>query len=378
MSNRAFKFRIYPTKNQENLIQRTFGCCRLVYNKALALKKETYEKEGKSLSRVDLNNVCNREWKEELSFLREVDKFALTNSIYHMATAYDNYFRKHAKKPKFKSKKKAKKAYTTNRTGRNIRVEGNAIRLPKLGFVKAVVHRDIPKGWVIKSATVSQEADGSYYVSVLYEYDDAVTVSVDKSKSIGLDYKSNGLYADSKGGVADMPHFYRKAQKSLARQQRKLSHKVGNKKNEKKSNNYLKQQRRVNKIHRKVANQRKDCLHKLSAEITNQYDIICVEDINMRALSNKGFGNGKATLDNGYGMFLRFVEYKQRDKGHLFIKIDKFYPSSQLCSCCGHRQKLQLSERTYICSSCGLVIDRDTNAAKNIETEGLRIYREAA
>lgn len=378
MSNRALKFRIYPTREQENLIQRTFGCCRLVYNRALALKKETYEKEGKSLSRVDLNNICNREWKEELAFLREVDKFALTNSIYHLSSAYDNYFRKLAKKPKFKSKKKAKKAYTTNHTGRNVRVEENTIRLPKLGFVKAVVHRSIPEDWTIKSATVSQEADDSYYVSVLYEYDDAVVVSVDESRIIGLDYKSNGLYADSKGGVADMPHFYRQTQKRLARQQRKLSKKIGSKKNEKKSNNYIKQQRRVNRIHRKVANQRKDYLHKLSAEITNQYDIICVEDLDMRAMSNKGFGNGKSTMDNGYGMFLRFVEYKQRDRGHAFIKVDKFYPSSQLCSCCGHKQKLKLSDRVYVCPSCGLVIDRDTNAAINIETEGLRIYREAA
>ena len=376
--NRAFKFRIYPSKQQENLIQRTFGCCRLVYNRALALKKETYEKEGKSLNRMDLNNLCNREWKEELSFLREVDKFALTNSIYHLSLAYDNCFKKNAKKPKFKSKKKAKKAYTTNRTGKNIRIEDNAIRLPKLGFVKAVIHRKAPENWVIKSATVSQEADGRYYVSVLYEYEETVTVSVDESKVIGLDYKSNGLFADSKGNTADVPHFYRRTQKRLVKQQRKLSKKAGNKKNEKKSKNYIKQQSYINKTHRKIANQRKDYLHKLSAEITNQHDIICVENLDMRALSNKGFGNGKATMDNGYGMFLRFVEYKQQEKGHVLIKVDKFYASSQLCSCCGHKQKLKLSDRTYICPSCGLVIDRDTNAAKNIETEGLRIYREAA
>ena len=371
--NRAFKFRIYPTTKQQILFAKTFGCCRKVYNLMLADKIAYYEETGKKLS------CTPAQYKEDYPFLKEVDSLALANTQLHLQAAYNNFFRdKQNGFPKFKSKRKAKKSYTTNNQKGSIAVTENAVKLPKLGFVKAVVHRDVPEDWVVKSATVSQEADGSYYVSVLYEYEDTVTVSVDESKVIGLNYKSNGLYADSKGNVADMPHFYRKMQKRLARQQRKLSRKVGNKKNEKKSNNYIKQQRYISKMHRKIANQRKDYLHKLSAEITNQYDIICVENLDMRALSNKGFGNGKATLDNGYGMFLRFVEYKQQAKGHVFIKVNKFYPSTQLCSCCGHKQKLKLSDRVYICPSCGLVNDRDTNAAKNIETEGLRIYKEAA
>ena len=381
MSNKALKFRIYPTAVQENFIQKTFGCCRLVYNKALELKQKTYEEQGKSLSWVDINNICTREWKQELVFLQEPDKFTLTNSIINLCNAYTNYFEKRANKPKFKSKKHPVKKYTTNKNPKqnNITVADDFVKLPKVGKLKAVVHRKAPAHWVIKSATVSQEADGSYYVSVLYEYEEVIAKNVDETRIVGLDYKSDGLYTDSKGKIADMPHFYRKVQKRLAKEQRKLSRKVGNQKNEKKSNNYLKQQRRVNKLHRHIANQRIDFLHQKSAEITNQYDIICVEDLNLKSISNKGFGNGKATMDNGYGMFLQFVAYKQADKGHMLIKVDKFYPSSQLCSNCGYKnpELKDLRIRKWICPVCGTVHDRDENAAKNIEAEGLRIYKAA-
>ncbi len=146
----------------------------------------------------------------------------------------------------------------------------------------------------------------------------------------------------------------------------------GSKKNEPKSNNYIKQLRKVNKIHRHIANQRNDNLHKLSTEIANQYDVVCVEDLNMAAIGNKGFGNGKATMDNGFGMFLNMLEYKLADRGKTLVKVDRFYPSSQICSCCGSRKKLELSERKYICA-CGLEIDRDLNAAINIKNEGLRL-----
>ena len=146
----------------------------------------------------------------------------------------------------------------------------------------------------------------------------------------------------------------------------------GSKKNESKSNNYIKQLRKTNRIHRHIANQRNDNLHKLSTEIANLYDIVCVEDLNMTAIGNKGFKNGKATYDNGYGMFLNMLEYKLADRGKAFVKVDKFYPSSQLCSCCGNRKKLELSDRKYICT-CGLEIDRDLNAAINIKNEGLRL-----
>ena len=197
------------------------------------------------------------------------------------------------------------------------------------------------------------------------------------SNGIGLDYKSDGLYMDSDGNKADMHKYYRESHTKLAKAQRKLSRKIGSRKGEQKSNNYIKQQKKLAKIHRHIANQRLDDLHKKSTEIANQYDIVCVELLNMKALSNKGFGNGKATLDNGYGLFLQMLSYKLLERGKHFVKVDKWYPSSQRCSCCGRQKKLKLTDRIYTCS-CGLVIDRDQNAAINILQEGLRLLREEA
>ena len=160
----------------------------------------------------------------------------------------------------------------------------------------------------------------------------------------------------------------------LAKEQRRLSRKAGSKKNETKSSNYFKQMRKVNRIYRKIANQRLDSLHKKSTEIANQYDIVCVEDLDMKAIGNKGFGNGKATFDNGYGMFLNMLEYKLKERGKYFVKVDKWYPSSQICHCCGSVKKLDLKDRVYTCD-CGYTGDRDHNAAINILTEGLRILQ---
>ena len=180
------------------------------------------------------------------------------------------------------------------------------------------------------------------------------------------------FFVDSNGRRGTNHKFYRKAQRKLDKAQRKLSRMKGSKKNESKSNNYIKQLRKTNKIHRHIANQRNDNLHKISTEIANQYDIVCVEDLNMAAIGNKGFKNGKATYDNGYGIFLNMLEYKLSDRGKTLVKVNKFYPSSQLCSCCGNRKKLRLLDRKYICT-CGLEIDRDLNAAINIKNEGLRL-----
>jgi len=323
-----------------------------------------YEEHGKMLHNTPA------QYKADYPFLKEVDSLALANVQLHLQTAYANFFAdKSVGFPKFKSKKHSKKRYTTNNQNGTIRVTDGFIRLPKAGMVKAVIHRTAHEDWCLKSATVSMEGDGTFYVSVLYEYRNEPLFSfIDESKIIGLDYKSDGLYMDSEGMCCDMPHYYRDAHKRLAKAQRKLKHKTAG------SCNYNKQQRRIAKIHRHVANQRKDYLHKCSAGITNRYDIICVESLNMRSMANKGFGNGKATLDNGYGMFLNMLAYKQAEKGHLLIETDKFYPSSQLCHVCGYRQKLKLSDRTYICPICHTVTDRDLNAAINIKSEGLRIY----
>ena len=210
------------------------------------------------------------------------------------------------------------------------------------------------------------DSDGKFYASVLYEYESNVIPATISDNAIGLDYKSNGLYMDSNGNSHTGHKYYRAGQAKLAKAQRRLKNKsIG-------SSNYKKQQLKIFKIHRHISNQRLDDLHKTSTEIANRYDVVCVESLNMRAMSNKGFGNGKATMDNGYGMFLNMLQYKLNDRGKYFVKVDKWYPSTQTCCSCGCTHKLGLNERIFNCG-CGLTIDRDLNAAINIRNEGLKL-----
>lgn len=374
--NKAIKYRLYPTEEQAILFNKTFGCCRKIYNLMLADKIAGYEATGEFV------NVTPAQYKVDYPFLREVESLALANKQLDLQKAFRNCFDKSRKTrcgfPKFKSAKHSRKSYTTNNQKGTVAVLENGVKLPKLGIVKAKVYRLPPNDWVLKSATVTQSSDGKYYVSVLFEYTANITPAPVSDNAVGLDYASDGLYVDNYGKKGSNHKYYCESQKKLAKAQRRLSHKQGSKKNESKSNNYLKQLQRVNKIHRHIANQRMDNLHKLSTEITNQYDVVCVENLNMRAMSNKGFGNGKATMDNGYGMFLCMLEYKLADRGKHFVKVDKWYPSSQICHCCGkvHTEMKDLSIRVMRCD-CGLTMNRDQNAAMNIRNEGLRLLRTA-
>ena len=373
MENKAIKFRIYPTSEQRIMFAKTFGCCRKVFNLMLADKIHSYE-ETKTFGKQ-----TPAMYKEKYPYLKEVDSLALANAQRNLERAFKNCFSsKHCKFPKFKSNKGSRKSYTTNNQKGTIEVCEKSIKLPKIGKVKAVIHRTPSDEWKLKSATISQDSDGKYYISVLYEYSiDIIPVSKDTTNSIGLDYKSDGLYMDSNGSIGSNHKYYRISQKQLARAQRILARRQGSKKGEVKSKNYLKQQRKVGKIYKHTANQRKDNLHKTSTEIANQYDVVCVEDLNMKALANKGFGNGKSTCDNGYGLLLTMLNYKLENRGKYFIKVGKWYPSSQICNCCGSKQKLKLSDRIYSCS-CGYVGSRDKNAAINILREGMRILKEKA
>ena len=370
MANKAYKYRIYPNEAQKIQLARTFGCVRFVYNKCLDEQKRRHDAGEKHLSKMLLNSWCTNTLKKTHTFLKEVDKFALNNAIFNLDAAYNRFFNHLGGFPKYKSLHKSKASYTTNFTNGNIVVTENNIKLPKLGRVKAVIHRSADLSWALKSATVSMEKDGTYYASVLYEYNISYEPMISEN-AIGLDYKSNGLYMDSNGNCPGSPKYYRKSADRLSKEQRRLSRKV------KGSHNYEKQKIKVAKVHKHIANQRKDFLHKLSTEIANRYNIVCVEDLNMQSISNKGFGNGKATMDNGYGMFLNMLEYKLQDRGGMLIKVDKWFPSTQTCSNCGHIQKMELSERTYICPECGTIMDRDQNAAINILNEGLKTLEAA-
>ena len=377
--NKAIKYRVYPTTEQSVMFAKTFGCCRKVYNLMLSDKIESYKSTGK------FPTVTPAKYKDNYPYLREVDSLALANKQMDLQEAFRSTFSKSRKKkngfPKFKSAKHSRKSYTTNNQHGTVAIIDNKyIKLPKIGKVKAVIHRVPDDSWKIKSATVSQESDGKYYISVLFEFENTVNPYVaDKTNAIGLDYASDGLYVDSNGNVGTNHKYYRESHDKLAKAQRKLSRMQGSKKHEVKSNNYIKQLRKVNKIHRHIANQRLDNLHKISTEIANQYDVVCVESLNMKSMSNKDFGNGKATLDNGYGMFLSMLEYKLSDRNKYLIKVDKWFPSSQICHCCGilHPEMKNLAIRKMTCD-CGLTISRDQNAAINILKEGLRLLTEIA
>ena len=369
MANRAFEFRIYPNRTQRELLARTFGCVRLVYNHYLDRKKQLWEECKQSMS----YNACAKDLtslKKEKEFLKEVDSIALQQSLRHLDTAYTNFFkRKESGYPRFKSRKREKQSYTTVNVNNNIRLEGSRIRLPKLGEVKIRQHRKIPEGWILKSVTVKRVPSGKYYVSILFEYKNQIGER-EIDRVLGLDFSMSDLYVTSEGEHCGYPQHFRQAEQKLARAQRRLS------KMQKGSANYLKQKVKVAKIHEKIANQRKDFLHKRSHEIAEEYDAVCIEDLDMQGMS-KALHFGKSVHDDGWGMFTRMLEYKLADRGGKLVKIDRWYPSSQMCSGCGHivPEVKDLGVRVWFCDWCLEYHDRDGNAAANILGEGRRLLR---
>lgn len=389
MKQKAYKYRLYPNEAQRTMFAKTFGCCRKVWNLMLADKISYYKETGKMLT--TLPSTYKR--TEEYSYLKEVDSLALANVQLNLQKAYSAFFSNPKTGfPKFKSKKMSRNAYTTNNQNRTVSLSGNSIRLPKTGLVKAVIHRLPPEGSKLKSAAVSLDPDGYYYASVLFELPDnpPLKTKAEEIKAIGLDYKSDGLYADSERHTADKPKHYRKTQKRLAKLQKSLSKKKGARKGEEKSRNYEKQRIKLAKLHAHTANQRKDWLHKESLRLAREYDAVCVENLNVKAISKKrkkGFHLGKAAHDNGWAVFLNLLSYKLENRGGKLVKVAWNYPSSQLCSVCGHRQPMPVYVKengktkhndTYVCPECGMAENRDVNAAVNILKEGLRMLKENA
>ena len=367
--NRAMRFRIKPDKMQKELFEKTFGCCRFLYNRLLSERKSAEEAGGKI-------RLTPASYKKEYPWLKEVDSLALCNAQLDLETAYRNYLsRKDSGYPRFKSKRCSRQSYTTNVVSGNIRIEGKKIRLPKAGMVRIKVHRKIPEGWILKAVTVAKEPSGRYYASLLFEVPESenqtestVKAAEEKRgrKYLGIDYAMDCLAVLSDGTREDYPKFYRKAEEKLAREQRRLSHCV------KWSSNYRKQKRKIAVIHEKIRNQRKDYLHKLSRKLADRYDVIGVEDIDMRAMS-RSLHFGKSVMDNGFGMLRSMLDYKLEEQGKRLVKADRFFPSSKKCSVCGQvKKELKLSERTYRCS-CGNCMDRDVNAAVNIRMEAIRL-----
>lgn len=357
----AYKFRIYPNKWQKDQIAKTFGCARFIWNKMLEDKVQHYQETGKMLYNYPA------QYKKRYEWLKEVDSMALCNVQMNLQKAYSNFFGNNKYGyPKFKSKKSNRQTYTTSNVINTIRLENGKLRLPKTGYVKISLHREIPQGHKIKTCTITKTPSGKYFASIMTEYDSPISdYTPDKSMAIGLDYSSGSFYVDSQGVEANYPKFFRKSETHIAREQRKLS------KMEYGGKNYKKQRIKLDKMYEKVAFMRRDWLQKLSKKLADNWDYVCIEDINYQNMSQL-LRLGKSTMDNGFGLFRTFLKYKLEEKGKKLVIISKWYPSTKTCHVCGEKRDLRLSERSWVCE-CGESHHRDVNAAINIRNEGVRI-----
>ena len=360
--NKAYKFRIYPNAEQQIILTKTFGCVRFIYNQMLSDKINYYEE-----TKQKLNNTP-AQYKSKFPWLKEVDSLALANAQMNLQTAYNSFFRNpKIGFPKFKSKKSNRRSYTTNCVNGNISIDNGFLKLPKVGLVKLKQHRLILSNYKLKSVTISQTPSGKYYASVLFEYENQIQEQ-ELHDFLGLDFSMHGLYKDSNGTEPAYPRYYRQAEERLKREQRKLSLM------QKGSKNRSKQRIKVANLHEKVANQRKDFLHKQSRQIANAYDCVCIENLDMKAMS-QSLNFGKSVTDDGWGMFVTFLKYKLEETGKRLVKVNKFFASSQICNVCGYKNTAtkNLSIRAWDCPERGTHHNRDINAAINIRNEGMRL-----
>lgn len=376
----TYKYRIYPNKEQQIQLAKTFGCVRFVWNFFLAWREKRYREEGLSTTESECRKHLNNVLKKQFPWLREVDKFALENALINLDNAYKKFFRKQAKHPKFKRKKSHYFSYTTNFTNNNIQIDfgrlaGNTklnrcwgrIKLPKLGWVKARIHRTF--NGKIKTATIKLLPGGKYYVSITVEQDKVDNPKINKTPenfAIALDLGVKDFFVDSNSRHVENPKILAKYERKIKGVQRELSRKKPC------SKNFEKTRLKLAKLYEKVANIRTDFLHKLSSRIICENQVIICEDLKVRNLV-RNHHLGKSILDVSWSKFTEMLEYKSKWYNRIFLKVPTNFPSSQICSNCGYRNEVlkDLKMRTWQCPDCGQKHDRDENAARNILKQGL-------
>lgn len=354
---KAYKYRLYPNKSQQLYFQKTFGCTRFIYNQMLVDRIKSYQ-ENKDLDIKNIKYPTPAQYKKEYEWLKEVDSLALANAQMNLDKAYKNFFRdKSVGFPKFKSKKTNYKSYTTNNQGGNIHIKNKKVKLPKIGYIKIKQHRDFDG--IIKSCTISQVPSGKYFISILVDVENIQLPSNDNKVGIDLGLKDFAITSD--GEIFSNPKWLRKTENKLKKAQKELSKKKKGGKNRNKA------RIKLAKLHEKIYNQKQDFLQKISNYITNENQVIVIENLKVKNMM-QNHKLAKAISEVSWFEFRRQLEYKSIWKGRKLIIAPSNYASSQLCSNCGNKsnQTKDLGCRTYICTVCGMIMDRDKNASVNL------------
>ena len=360
---KGIKFRIYPNREQKNLIHQTLGCCRLIYNRGLAMRKESYE-EGKKIGYTQTSAMLTElKRQEEFAFLKAADSIALQQSLRDLDRSFVNFFQKRASYPTFKSKHNRFQSYRTVNQKDNIRIVGRYIKLPKLGFVKIRQSMEVGK---INHVTIEYTPAGKYFTVLNVDFEPEPRPNA--GGTIGIDVGIKAFYSDSNGNTVSNPRYLERAMRKLIREQRRLSRKQED------SHNRGKQRLRVARVHEKIANQRNDFLQKQSTMLVRENQTICIEDLNVKGMI-RNHKLAKSIASVSWAKFFEMLEYKASWYGNELHRVPTMYPSSQTCSSCGCRNPRikNLSIRIWECPKCHAVHDWDTNAGINILKKALQM-----